>query len=395
LYAGCADIYLETGEQALRDMMEKVWANLVNKKLYITGGCGALYNGVSPYGIFPTDQKTHQSFGYEYQLPNVTAYNETCATLGNMFWSLRMFAIEPKAAYFDIIERSFLNLALASVSFSGDKFFYENMLRRANELDYPLRWPLTRAGFMECFCCPTNVSRVLMQALEYTYLVDNNSVFTGIYGASRARFALVNGAQFTISQKTGYPWDGAISFTFEEAEPVSFTLNLRIPGWVENGSVTVNGQENKLTSENAGTYLPIKIDNPVSDSVEVVFDMPVRYTAAHALVEENINQVAVERGPLVYCMEFPDADVPSLDDVLLPHNASFTPISYDIDGTSVIALETKASVLVRTDYDRDALYGTFNATGTKPIDLRMIPYFAWDNRGYGEMRIWTPILHRF
>ena len=394
LYAGCADIYMETGEAALKEMLDKVWQNLVQKKLYITGGCGALYNGISPYGMFPNDQKTHQAFGYEYQLPNVTAYNETCGTLGNIFWTYRMFAIQPEAKYFDVIERSMLNLVLGSVSLSGDKYFYENMLRRAKKLDYELRWPLERTGYMECFCCPANVSRVIMQALEYAYTTSENAVYTGIYGASKARFVLENGAQFTMKQETGYPWNGAIKFSFEDANSTNFTLNIRIPGWLESGWVKVNGKQTALTVKYANTYFASQI-NPATHVVEVMFDMPVRYTTAHTLVEENVNQVAVERGPLVYCMETPDAAVETLDDILLPTNAEFTTVDYKIGDTTVTALETEAAVLEKQGYNSDSLYNTMKVTGTKPVKLRMIPYFAWDNRGFGEMRIWTPVLHRY
>jgi len=149
LYAGVADLYAETGEEALKTMLNRVYQDLVDKKLYINGGCGALYNGVSPYGNFVGDQHVHQAFGYAYQLPNVTAYNETCAALGNIFWNLRMFALSPEARYFDVIERSLYNLALAAVSLDGDKYFYENMLRRTKQLDYRLLWPMERVEIIQ------------------------------------------------------------------------------------------------------------------------------------------------------------------------------------------------------------------------------------------------------
>lgn len=392
LYAGCTDLYLENGETALLQMLDKVWSNMANKKLYLTGGCGALYNGVSPYGMFPHDQKTHQAFGYEYQLPNVTAYNETCGALGNIMWNYRLFAFRQDAKYFDLIERTMLNLALASVSLSGDKFFYENMLRRAKQLDYPLRWPLERAHFIECFCCPTNVSRFLMQAAEYAYMTDRDSVYAGLYGASKASFALENGAQFTLVQQTDYPWDGAISFHIRESNSKSFRIKLRIPGWCRSGAITLNGVQTALTQADAGTYFSVPINDPAHDRLTLRLDMPVRLTAAHALVEENINQVAVERGPLVYCVESPDADIDTLDRLMLPYHAEFRLLPYDIANTQVIALETEAMVQVRPDHQPDALYETLFITGFQPVKTRFIPYFAWDNRGFGEMRIWISLL---
>jgi hypothetical protein len=390
LYAGCADIYAETGEAALLDMLHKVWQNLTEKKLYITGGCGALYNGVSPYGIFPTDQKTHQAFGYEYQLPNVTAYNETCGTLGNIFWTYRMFASSPEAKYFDLIERSFLNLTLASVSLSGDKYFYENMLRRAKKLDYDLRWPLERAHFIECFCCPANVARCMVQVMEYLYTTSVNAVYIGIYGASETKFELKNGSKFTIRQETNYPWSGTIKLTVDMESSADFTLNIRIPEWAEAGYISTPEMRDAITPTNSSSYYPLQINK--SQVVEIHFEMPVRLTTAHSLVEENVNQAAVERGPLVYCIETPDAEIDTLDDLLIPTNASFNPINYLIGETDVIALETEA-VTLNQCIQPNKLYNTLKITGFNKVKIRMVPYFAWDNRGYGEMRIWMPLFY--
>ncbi|MDR2477756.1 MAG: glycoside hydrolase family 127 protein, partial [Treponema sp.] len=172
LYAGLADLYAETGEADFQEVLDSCWENLVTQKMYITGGCGALYQGVSPLWDFLHGGKTHQSFGYEYQLPNITAYNETCAALGSIFWNYRMFTIKPEAVYFDIIERTMLNLALAAVSLDGKKYFYENMLRRTKGLDYKLTWPLERDDQLTCYCCPSNLVRVIAQSMEYAYMVS-------------------------------------------------------------------------------------------------------------------------------------------------------------------------------------------------------------------------------
>jgi len=394
LYAGVTDLYLENGNEMYRNVLEKVWKTLTEKKIYITGGCGALYNGVSPYGLFPHDQKVHQAFGYEYQLPNVTAYNETCATLGNIFWNHRLFAADPQAIYFDIIERSMLNLALAAVSLDGDKFFYENMLRRAKKLDYPLMWPLTRSQYISCFCCPTNLSRCIMESAGYSYMVSDSAVYVGIYGASRANFNFADGTSATLVQQTDYPWDGTIIFTPERMTGNGFTLKIRVPGWVEGGYIEAGGKRRELTVDDANTYVDCEIRN-VSDVVKVYFEMPVRYTVAHPLVEENNNQVAVERGPLVYCMETGDADVETLDDILLLSDVGYRTVPYSIKGTQVIALESEAVVLEKERNDRNALYQTLKVTGFRKVPIRLIPYFAWDNRGFGEMRIWMPIFYNF
>jgi DUF1680 family protein len=396
LYAGVADLYLENGDETLLPVINNCWDNLMNKKLYVNGGCGALYTGTSPFGMFFEAQQVHQAFGYEYQLPNVTAYNETCGTLGHIFWAHRMFAIKPEAKYFDLIERSSYNLALAAVSLDGDKYFYENMLRRTKKVDYPLIWPLERSSFFKCFCCPTNLSRYIMQMSEYAYMLSDDAVWLGVYGASEAKLALKNGARFTLVQQTDYPWDGEIRLGLKDirsAQP--FTLKLRIPGWLESGSLLCGGTRRALSRDDADTYLDVRINPAEVPDILLSFDMPARLTIAHPMVEEAVNQVCVERGPLVYCMESPDAQVESIDEVMIPSDASFTPIPYEIMGQKLLALETHAVRLVRSGYQPDLLYQQLQVSGMQQVSARLIPYFAWDNRGYGEMRIWIPVIHRF
>jgi DUF1680 family protein len=396
LYAGVADLYLENGDETLLPVLRSCWDNLMDKKLYVNGGCGALYTGTSPFGMFFEAQRVHQAFGYEYQLPNVTAYNETCGTLGHIFWAHRMFAIDPQAKYFDLIERSSYNLALAAVSLDGDKYFYENMLRRTKKVDYPLIWPLERSGFFKCFCCPTNLSRYILEMSEYAYMLSDDAVWLGVYGASEARLQLKCGAAFTLRQETGYPWEGAIRFKVRDAAPGNpFTLKLRIPGWLESGSLAVGAVKLALTAADADTYVDVRVDPANLQEIALAFDMPARYTVAHPMVEEDGGQVAVERGPLVYCMESPDAEAQSLDELTLPTNAAFTPVPYEIKGQAVTALETRALRLIRPGHRPDALYQTLSVSGVEEVPVRLIPYFAWDNRGFGEMRIWMPVTYRF
>ncbi|MEG7530860.1 MAG: glycoside hydrolase family 127 protein [Hungatella sp.] len=391
LYAGAADLYAETGDPAYLSMLHKVWNSLITHKIYITGGCGALYNGVSPYGNFFKDQKTHQAYGYEYQLPNITAYNETCASIGGVMWADRMFHIEPKACYMDLLERMMLNVNLAAVSLDGKKFFYENMLRRAKKLEYELVWPLERSEYIKSYCCPPNLARVMAQSAEYAYCLDEDTVWTGLYGDNIGNITLPCGAAFTIHQETDYPYDGKIKFTFDRvSDPTPWNLKVRIPGWAESGSICVNGKTEILTGQASETYQTIRVTNTKETVIELVLDMPVRLTAANAMVEEDSNQVAVERGPLVYCMESPDAPVETLDDLLLPIHAEFTLCPYEIAGRKMTALKTQLSCLILEESDRGTLYRTVHHQGMKQVDVRLIPYFAWDNRGFGEMRIWFP-----
>ncbi len=394
LYAGVADLCLEEEDPDYMEVLHKVWRSLVDKKLYITGGCGALYNGASPYGYFFDHQLVHQAYGYEYQLPNITAYNETCASLGGVFWAYRMFQLEPKAEYFDILERMMLNTNLAALSLDGKRFFYENMLRRAQKLDYKLIWPLTRSEYILSYCCPPNLARTIAQSSEYAYLTSDNSVWTGMYGASEAQVKLENGGEFTLVQSTDYPFDGTIRFTAKDVKvnaPVH--LRLRVPGWSAGGSIKGAGADRELTKEDAGTYLDILVEDPQNMDVQLSLDMKVRYTVANNMVEETVGQAAIERGPLVYCCESVDTHAADLDDVYLDLNAEFTPVEFEIQGRRMMALETEEYAIDRSEFDRNALYQPLKYHGMSRKHVRLIPYYAWDNRDYGEMRIWFPVAY--
>lgn len=392
LYAGVADLYAETGEEELRSMLGRVWSNCVHKKLYITGGVGALYNGVSPYGNFWHDQKMHQAFGYEYQLPNVTAYNETCAALGNVFWNHRMFLLDPRAEYFDVIERTLLNVALGAISLEGKEYFYENTLRRAKKLDYELCWPLHRTEVIKSFCCPPNLMRTIIHSSEYAYAFSGNGIWTGMYGDCETRIELENGAQFTLRQKTEYPYDGKIVLTAADvSKDLPFQLNLRIPGWAKSGTIRWNGHERHLKEEDAASYLTIEAGSAEGFCLEVEFDMPVRYTQAHPLVEECAGQVAVERGPLVFCMETPDTTADTLDRIILPAGSGFELSFEQVQGRKIPVLKAKALLYPEIS---DELYRTLSQDPMAETEISMIPYYAWDNRTHdGEMRIWMPVCY--
>ena len=396
LYAGVADLYLEQGDKEYKAMLDRVWRNLVDKKLYITGGCGALYNGTSPFGNFFDDEKVHQAYGYEYQLPNITAYNETCAAIGNVMWAYRMFQIEPRAEYFDIIERTMLNINLAAVSLTGDKFFYENMLRRTDHLDFELIWPLTRESYISSFCCPPNLARIIAESTEYAYTVSNDTLWLGMYGANKARISLPNKIQFDLEQITDYPFSGAIKLELTNIQAKNnFKINVRVPGWVQGGSISINNCVTSLKQEMAGSYFPIEIEPKQSKVVIFIdFDMPIRYTIAHPFVEEDNNQVAIERGPLVYCMESADCELESINDCLVDIHGDFEASWYEIENRKMIAMTGNMLYKQVNDFNPEALYQTLDFIGLKKTPVRLIPYFAWDNRGYGEMKIWFPASFR-
>jgi DUF1680 family protein len=394
LYAGIADLYAETGEEKWLAVLHRVWNSLTSRKLYITGGCGALYNGVSPYGNFFQDQKIHQAYGYEYQLPNITAYNETCASIGGALWAYRMFTAEPSARYMDVMERMMYNVNLAAISLDGKRFFYENMLRRTRTLDYELVWPRERTEYINSFCCPPNLFRILSQIGEYLYTVSEDSVWCGLYGASETVIRLKNGARFRMKQETAYPYEGTIRFRFDQTEKEEpWKLMVRVPAWADSGAIDVNGVITNLDSKDRGTYREVMITHTEGTVVELTLTMETRFTVSNSMVEETENHVAVERGPLVYCMESPDADVSTLDDLIAPADGVFQTEEYQIEGRTVMSLRSDFWCLKREDYDRTALYQTLGRRERKRVGVRLIPYFAWDNRGMGEMRIWFPVAY--
>lgn len=419
LYAGITDLYLETGDEELWQVSEHCFDDLLRHKIYITGGCGALYNGASPYGNFMNHQLIHQAYGYAYQLPNVTAYNETCAGIGLIMWAYRMFLSDPKAKYFDVIERALLNQTMAAVSLDGDRFFYENMLERKRHLDYKLIWPLHRTSYITSYCCPPNLARCLAQSSEYAYCIgkdrERDILYTGIYGSSRADVSFPDGTSFRILQKTDYPNDGDIRFSFEapmQQRPV--TLALRIPVWAENAWVVIrekDGTEKKLLFGNkaCGTYQEITLEHLQGTEVELSLPMQVRFTAADPMVEEDEGKACIERGPLVFCME--SADLPenernlSLSDLILPFEGGTGPEQFEaekirIRGREVTAL--RGFMLAARDHENPGtLYHRLTARNFEKIPVTLIPYYAWDNRSEetdeyddsqnDEMKIWFPV----
>lgn len=416
LYAGIMDLYLESGDPDFQTVAGSTFSDLLRHKIYLTGGCGALYNGASPYGNFFDHQLIHQAYGYAYQLPNVTAYNETCAGVGLVMWAYRMFLADPKAQYFDVIERVMLNNNMAAVSLDGTRFFYENMLERKKKLEMKLVWDLHRTSYITSYCCPPNLARNLAEASEYAYArgrgEHENRIYSGLYGASRAKITLSSGASFVLVQKTDYPYDGTVSFSFEEVHGNSpFELALRIPVWAREAKVTLRQGENvtsmNLPNRAAGTYQIVSCLPSTDTEITLVLPMPVRFTTANPMVEEDEGKAALERGPLVYCMEDADLQNPdtgSLDELtLLFENGEgpkrFVPRMIQIGGRDVLALEGS---MLRIQGERDdRLYAEMRPSTREEVPVQFVPYFAWDNRSSiqdenpeedAQMKIWFPVV---
>jgi DUF1680 family protein len=397
LYAGVADVYAETGDSSLLETLETLWENVVYEKMYITGGCGALYDGASPDGS--PDQATitrvHQSYGREYQLPNVTAYNETCANIGNALWNWRMLNITQEARFADILELVLYNSALSSIGLDGKSFFYTNPLRQVNDLPFELRWSCQREPYISCFCCPPNILRLIAEVGGYAYSLSEEGVWVNLYGSNTLECTLANGSPFTMVQETDYPWDGRVRFELKEPPAGECGIMLRIPGWAREVSVRING-ELAATKPQPGQYFKLKRAWAAGDKIELDIPMPVRLLEAHPLVEENRNEVAVMRGPLVYCLEsvdLPQGVRPS--EVLIPRDLELKPCSNKMPGelmAEIVVLEGRARLLPEQRERLHPLKRELRVAPLGEVEIKMIPYYAWANRGKSEMTVWLPLV---
>lgn len=392
LYAGVADVYAETGDKSLLNALEKIWQDVAYRKMYVTGATGALYDGASPDGSksHSSIQLVHQAYGRAYQLPNITAYNESCAAVGFALWNWRMLAITAKARFADLLELTLYNSILGSISLDGKKFFYTNPLRRVNELPFELRWSRKREPYISCFCCPPNIVRTLAEVSAYAYSMSDDAVWVNLYGSNVLDTHLPDGTSIKLRQKTDYPWEGLIRITVENTPQREISLFLRIPGWAENSRVTVNDKPVScdLKSEQ---YFEIKRTWLAGDRIELVLPMSVQLLEAHPMVEETRNQATVRRGPIVYCLE--SVDLPNdvaIENVTISPSAKFQS-RYAVNllgGTTV--LEGKASVFNSKAWG-NTLYRKISPQKPKEIDVRLIPYYAWGNRGDSEMTVWMPL----
>ncbi|MGE4307785.1 aceric acid hydrolase [Bacteroides sp.] len=396
LYAGVADVYAETGDKLLMENLQSIWKDIVTRKMYVTGACGALYDGTSPDGTcYEPDsiQKVHQSYGRPFQLPNSTAHNETCANIGNMLFNWRMLQTTGEAKYAEIVETCLYNSVLSGVSLDGKRYFYTNPLRISNDLPYTLRWPKERMEYISCFCCPPNTLRTVCQAQNYAYTVSKEGIWCNLYGGSELETTLADGSKVKLTQVTDYPWDGAVLLTIEQApKKKAFSLYLRVPEWCDHATLKVNGEVVK-TNLTADSFAEVNRIWKKGDKVEFVMDMTVKLLESNPLVEETRNQTVVKRGPLVYCLESIDIEGGQpIDDVLIPTDIQLTPKKITIDGSPIVALEGTARLLPRNSW-KDTLYREVSQT-SKPVNIRLIPYYAWGNRGKAEMTVWMPLVRK-
>lgn len=393
LYAGVADVYAETGEDSLMRSLNLIWDNLTQRKMYVTGACGALFDGVSPYGTSykPNDvQKTHQAFGRDFQLPNLSAHNETCANIGNVLFNWRMFALTGDARYTDVVELALYNSVLSGISLSGDKFFYTNPLAASNDFPYQLRWMGGRIPYIRISnCCPPNTVRTITEVSDYAYSLSDNAVWCNLYGSSQLQTTLKNGQAVALKQESNYPWNGNVTLTVEQFPAESFGLKLRLPSWCTEAKLLINGKPASYTSERG--YVTIQRTWKKGDVIQWNMAMPTELLESNPLVEENRNQVAVKRGPIVYCLESPDMPTSTrVFDVAIPSSATFKPVATQLENSPITVLETNG-VLVNDKNWEKQLYRPLSQP-KKTVPLKLIPYYAWANRGQSEMTIWVPVV---
>lgn len=395
LYAGAADVYAETGDESLRRALDLIWDNLTETKMYITGACGALYDGVSPDGTAykpDTVQKTHQSYGHDFQLPNLTAHNESCANIGNLLWNWRMLQLTGDAKYADVMETVMYNSLLAAVSLDGVRHFYTNPLAVSADLPYTLRWSKDREPYISfCNCCPPNTTRTIAEINSYMYSLSAGGLLVNFYGANNLNTRLENGEVLSLTQKTDYPWNGLVELELKECPKHETGISLRVPAWCRKALVNVNGKPVEAKVE-AGAYVALTRQWKKGDKITLELDMPVQLMVSNPQVEASRNQVAVQRGPVVYCLE--SADLPqgvTFDQVGIDAAKTLEPKPIEIAGAHLMAIEGEG-VLLGDGQWKNTLYKPVGvAAEGQPVRVRLVPYFAWNNRGVGDMSVWLPV----
>ncbi len=367
LVAGAADYYSETGDSKARQAAEALWSDMATGRVYITGGLGARHEG--------------EAIGERYELPNESAYAETCAAIANAMWNFRMLGNSGDAKYADMMERAFYNNVLSGISLDTTHWFYVNPL--ACFRDYQ------RSPWFGCTCCPTNAVRTLAAIPGYMYGVSDDAVWVHMYDSSAMDWRLGDGRKVKLEQKTRYPWDGRVEITVSPANASEFELRLRVPGWCRSASCKVNGKAVKLEAK-PGSYLAMRREWAPGDKVTLDLKMPVELMAADPRVRTNLGKAAVQRGPLVYCFESPDNPAVNLADVRLTGSSFAAKFVPDLLG-GVVTLTGKGEQ--PSAGDQGPLYRPVDVDRRLPVNrvtLVGIPAYAWANRGNSRMIIWAP-----
>lgn len=372
MYAGMADVAALTGDTSYVQAIDRIWDNIVSKKLYITGGIGATNQG--------------EAFGKNYELPNMSAYCETCAAIGNVYVNYRLFLLHGDAKYYDVLERTLYNGLISGVSLDGGGFFYPNPLESMGQHQ--------RQPWFGCACCPSNICRFIPSLPGYVYAVKDNQVYVNLFMGNEAELK-VGGKKVILHQETRYPWDGHVTLTVDKNAAGTFAMKIRIPGWVRNQvvpsdlytysdgkrpgySVKVNGEA--VTSALDQGYFIIERKWKKGDRVELQLDMEVRTVKANGKVEADRGRMAVERGPIVYCAEWPDNSFNVLS-LLMNQHPQFEVVERPDLLYGLNQIKTPVQTL---EYDEQG------RLVVKDQELTLIPYYAWAHRGPGNMAVWLP-----
>ena len=387
MYASMADVAALTGDTAYVNAINTICDNIISRKYYLTGGVGARHAG--------------EAFGADYELPNLTAYNETCAAISMVYLFERMFLLHGDAKYIDCLERTLYNGVISGMSVDGGKFFYPNPLSSDGHYRFNADNTLTRQPWFGCACCPSNLCRFIPSMPGYIYGVRDNNLYVNLFASNTATI-VVNGKSITIEQSTQYPWDGDIFIKVLQSKAKNFNMMVRIPGWVQNQvvpsdlysfsddilagyEVSVNGQ--RVEGELQNGYLAISRTWKKGDVVRIHLDMPVRTVIANPRVSDDQGRVAVERGPLVYCAEWAD------NEGINPHHLllSRQPLFEVEDGYAISNTEGDGKafqVAAINTWAQEASVTPEGKLNAKDVRVRLIPYYAWNHRGAGKMDVW-------
>jgi DUF1680 family protein len=373
MYAGMADVAALTNDAGYINAIDHIWEDAVFKKTYVTGGIGSTGHG--------------EAFGAEYELPNMSAYNETCASIANVYWNYRLFLLHGESKYFDVLERTLYNAFLSGVSLTGDKFFYPNPLESHGQH--------SRSPWFSCACCPSNVTRFVPSVGGYFYAQKGKSLYVNLYGESSVTFD-VDKNNIVLSQKTNYPWDGNIEINISPAKAASFELRLRLPGWANNEAMPgalykfLDKTTEKVVLKINGSNTSYKLDKGYivfdrnwkkDDKVSLLLPMPVRRVTADQRVVADADKVAFQRGPLVYCAEWPDNNEKKVLNLVVGTESKITPVFDPTFFNGMYVLKAAGQATSRT---------LENGIKASDVEVKLIPYFAWAHRGAGEMMVWIP-----
>ncbi|KXX66600.1 glycoside hydrolase family 127 protein [Flammeovirga sp. SJP92] len=387
-YAGAADVAAETGEKALVDALDRLWDNVTNKKMYVTGAVGQAH-----YGASTNRDKIEEGFIDAYMMPNMTAYNETCANVCNSMFSYRMLGLHGESKYADIMELVLYNSGLSGISLEGKDYFYSNPLRMVHgSRDYSKHNTETpeREPYLECFCCPPNIVRTIAKSANWAYSLSKDGVAVNLYGSNRLDTKLTDGSQIILNQVTNYPWEGTVNITVEKAKKQPFDVMLRIPKWAVGSSLKVNNEAVDVKVVE-GEFATINRKWKKGDIITLDMPMEVQLVEANPLVEEARNQVAVKRGPIVYCVETPD--LPKDTNILDVYFKGGAPlkVTYNKDLLGGVAT-VEAPILIRKDQATKDMYSTVDVPKFEESSIQLVPYFTWNNRGKAEMTVFMPVI---